>query len=112
MTSADDGTSPHIWIVTDLDGGILRANPGATAMLAVAEHNLRGRSLILFIDHDRIEWDCALAAAGHDQTVERIARIRPRDRRPLIAHVKISRVRMAEGQRSLLWCFSITSSGE
>ena len=112
MTSADARTPPRIWIVTDLAGEILHANPGAADMLAVAEYSLRGRSLILFIDHDRIEWDCALAAAGHDQTIERIARIRPRDRRPVIARVKISCARTAQDHRSLLWSFSITPSGE
>ena len=90
-------TEPHDssddWVITDAAGNILDVGLGAAELLNVSRTHLRRRSLLMFFNADRPEWNRLLRLAAQGHNVERAGSMRPRDRRPQAVYVELTEVK-------------------
>jgi DNA-binding response OmpR family regulator len=93
------------WIVTDKFGLILQASDAAAHMLNVGARQLQGRSLLIFFDQNRPAWGDAVKAASLGEAVEQSGSLRPRERRPLIVGVEMSKAIDYPQPDAVLWSF-------
>lgn len=88
---------PAAYLLTSEDGTIQQANPAACLALGVSARALVGRNVLIFLD-DRDMWrqllTQTLAPGGG---VQRVARVRPRERLQVAMTVDLCRVDMADG---------------
>jgi PAS domain-containing protein len=96
----------HSWVITDHSGGILEASAAGAALLNVSQLHLRQRSLVVFFDGDRPEWQRLLEKAARGEMVERSGWIRPRDRRRRAVHVALVEAQDYAVARAVRWQFN------
>jgi len=100
------------WVVTDSYGFLLEASREAAHMFNLTVTGLRRRQLLVFFGGEREQWHEALRAAACGRKVDRKGTFRPRDRRPLLVRVEITRARNWPYEGALLWTFAETESFE
>ena len=79
-------------VLTDNDGQIVLVSDNAAALLNSSVRGLEGRSLPLFITQDRPHLlnQMKVASRGHEVVIRTV--VRPKERQPRQAHIKILRL--------------------
>jgi hypothetical protein len=108
--SADDAASrgpsaarDTCWIVSDLNGWILYAGGNLRKFFNRADRSLIRRDVYTFIDRDRECVHRMTLALAPNVTIERDLLVRPRERKPVLVRVTITR---HTDDSSFLWHFS------
>lgn len=91
LTGTDESSTS--WVITDAAGNILDVGMEAAELLNISRMHLRRRSLLMFFNADRPEWNRLLRLAAQGHNVERAGSMRPRDRRPQAVYVELQAVR-------------------
>lgn len=99
VACAAEWESPRCWLISDLSGSILELSADAAAALNGTTRGLEGRSLITFFEQGRDEWRRAMVRASLGERVVLSGRLRPRERRPLVVSVAITKA----GTAALRW---------
>jgi hypothetical protein len=104
-----DQPEPGTWVVTDSLGFILDANVAGAQLLNGTVRGLQRRNLVLFFADNRPAWQSALTRALTGERVIHCGRLRPKERRPVMLTVEISRA-MGWERPALQWIFQLSSS--
>ena len=91
-------------ILTDPQGLILSGDGDARKLFNLSWRHLLGRDLYLFFQTDRMQVRTAITALGPNLGIERNVMVRPRDHRPLLARVMITR---QADDHTVRWDFSV-----
>lgn len=95
---------PDACLVTDGDGIIRNANPEASRLMHLSVTHLKSRQLFMFIvDRDALSEVLRRLGEGH-QARRTLLTIRPRDRRPIKADVRV--IPVASNEPLWLWFFA------
>jgi hypothetical protein len=97
------------WVVTDPLGFILEASLAVARLLNVTVRGLQQRNLVVFFERDRAAWQFALTRALSGERVVQSGSLRPKERRPLMLTVEISRA-TAWQRPALRWIFQLSNS--
>ena len=95
---------PGTWVVTDSLGFIMDANLAGARLLNGTIRGLQQRNLLLFFADNRPFWKSALTRALTGERVLCSGRLRPKEKRPLMLSVEISRATAWE-RPALQWIF-------
>jgi hypothetical protein len=95
--------NPHCWILTTIDGHVLKAGGDLRAVLNMSERGLRRRDWFAFIGKDRTVVRHLATITAPDVAVERTLVVRPRDRRPLLVRATFTR---QTDDATVLWTLS------
>jgi hypothetical protein len=89
-------------MVTALDGRVLSSSGDVRAFFNCSPSAMHGRELYLFIEKERLQIKGSIEAVAPNVTIERDVMMRPRERKPLLARVTVTR---AEDDQTIYWKF-------
>jgi PAS domain S-box-containing protein len=97
--------APDAYLVTDKNGQILEANQSATQLLAVSNHNLIGKPLMVFIAKaDRTVFGHLLATVDNQPAMQsQEFRLKPRRGAEIIAAIRVAFAKDQENVATLRW---------
>jgi len=81
-----------LWIVTDAMAYVLDMSGAAERLLGITRRRMIGRQLLTFLDGDRAEWRRSLMTLSMSSPLTRTARVRPKERRPVMVAIEVSRL--------------------
>lgn len=86
----DDSGVKEFSIITTRSGDILSSSGDVRGILNVSGRGLLGRNIFLFVAHDRMALERAVAALPQNVTLERDLLIQPKDRKAVLMRATIT----------------------
>jgi hypothetical protein len=93
-------------MITALDGRVLWVEGDARTFFNYSVNSIVGRDVFSFVQRDRMHVKQTLKSVAPNVTIEKSLVLRPRERRPIVARVMLTR--QADDQ-TVLWQFSSES---
>ncbi len=91
-------------MAASLDGRILSTDGDVRHFLNISNAAMLGRDLYLSFEQERLQIRASIHAVAPNVTIEWDVMIRPRERKPLLARVTVSR---AEDDQTVYWKFAL-----
>lgn len=110
VSDALNGIRPEsdseLWVLTDVDGCIIRTSPAGARLLAGTARGLNHRDLVVYFEKDRDAWRADMLRAARGERIWRSGSVRPKERRAVRVSVAIERS-FDPSASGLLWTFHV-----